>query len=136
MKEPKTRHTVWVGDSAWDAVETHYQKDSWSTKNEYIEKAIRFYSGYMDAEHADAYLPCMLAEVLEGKLDALGKRIGRQLFKLAVDQNIMGNLLAADLNVGLDDLRKTRVRSIKEVKETNGEIRFEDAVLYPKGVDL
>ena len=136
MKEPKTRHTVWVGDSAWDAVETHYQKDSCSTKNEYIEKAIRFYSGYMDAEHADAYLPCMLAEVLEGKLDALGKRIGRQLFKQSVEQDLMANLIAYDIPVDLDTLRKLRVQCIRNVKETNGEITLEDAVVSQQGADV
>ena len=52
MKERKNRHTIWLTDSAWDAVETHYQKDNCSTKNEYIEKAVRFYAGYQDAEQA------------------------------------------------------------------------------------
>ncbi len=67
------------------------------TKNEFIEKAIRFYSGYLDAESADAYLPRVLADVLEGKLGALGKRMGHLLFKLAVEENLMGNLLAAGM---------------------------------------
>ena len=136
MVKDKVKFALWITPEAKAIVEGHYLADNCKSQSEYIEKAVRFYSGYLDAAHDGSYLPRVLAEVLEGKLDALGKRIGRQLFKLAVDQNIMGNLLAADLNVGLDDLRKTRVRSIKEVKETNGEIRFEDAVLYPKGVDL
>ena len=72
MEERKNRHTIWLTDSAWDTVETHYQKDNCSTKNEYIEKAVRFYAGYQDAEQADAYLPRVLAQVLEGKLGAFG----------------------------------------------------------------
>ena len=130
MKEPKKKHSVWLSDSAWAEVEHHYQADNCSTKNEYIEKAIRFYSGYLDTESADAYLPRVLADVLEGKLGALGKRMGHLLFKLSVDQNLMGNILAADIEIDPDQLRKTRVRCVKEVKETNGEISFEDAVRY------
>ena len=61
-------------------------------KNEFIEKAVRFYSGYLDTESADAYLPKVLADVLEGKLSAFGKRMGHLLFKLSVDQNLMGNI--------------------------------------------
>ena len=57
MKEEKSRHTIWLTDNAWELVEERYQKDNCSTKNEYIEKAIRFYSGYLDAEGADEYLP-------------------------------------------------------------------------------
>ena len=135
MGENRHRHTVWMDDAVWDQVESHYQADNCSTKNEYIEKAVRFYSGYLDTESADAYLPQVLANVLEGKLGALGERIGRLLFKLSVDQNLMGNVLAAGIDIDLDQLRKVRVRCVKEVKETNGEISFEDAVRYQKGAE-
>ena len=135
MKEQKKRHTVWLTDSAWDEVESHYQKDNCSTKNEYIEKAIRFYSGYLDAESADAYLPRVLADVLEGKLGALGNRMGHLLFKLTVDQCLMGQELATGLEIDPDQLQKARVRCVKEVKETNGEISFEDTIRYQKGAE-
>ena len=68
MKGEKNRHTVWLTDDAWELVEERYQKDNCSTKNEYIEKAIRFYSGYLDSERAEEYLPRVLAQVLEGCL--------------------------------------------------------------------
>ena len=135
MGENKSRHTVWLSDTAWAEVENHYRTDNCSTKNEYIEKAIRFYSGYLDTEHADSYLPRVLSEVLEGKLDALGGRIGRQVFKLAVEESIMVNLLAYDLNVDLDTLKKLRVRCVKDVKEINGGISFDKALQYQKGAE-
>ena len=135
MKESKKKHSVWLSESAWANVEHHYQADNCSTKNEYIEKAIQFYSGYLDTEHAEEYLPRILSDVLEGKLGALGKRMGHLLFKLSVDQNLMGNILAADIEIDPDELRKARVRCVKEVKETNGEISFEDTVRYQKGAE-
>mgnify|MGYP000460327469 FL=1 len=130
MDENRHRHTVWMDDAVWDQVESHYQKDNCYTKHEHIEKAIQFYSGYLDAERADEYLPRVLSDILDGKLGALGKRMGHLLFKLSVDQNLMGNILAADIEIDPDQLRKARVRCVKEVKETNGEISFEDAVRY------
>ena len=135
MGENRHRHTVWMDDAVWDQVEAHYQADNCSTKNEYIEKAVRFYSGYLDTGSADAYLPRVLADVLEGKLGALGKRMGHLLCKLSVDKNLMGNVLAACIDIDPDELRKARVRCVKEVKETNGEINFEDAVRYQKGAE-
>ena len=89
MGENRHRHTVWMDDAVWDQVESHYQKDNCSTKNEYIEKAIQFYSGYLNSERAGDYLPRVLADVLEGKLGALGKRMGHLLFKLAVEEALM-----------------------------------------------
>ena len=135
MDENRHRHTVWMDDAVWDQVEAHYQADNCSTRNEFVEKAIRFYSGYLDTEHANEYLPRVLADVLEGTLGALGNRMGHLLFKLSVDQNLMGNILAADIDIAPDELRKARVRCVKEVKETNGEISFEDAVRYQKGAE-
>ena len=130
LKKENKKHSVWLSKSAWTEVESRYQQDNCSTRNEFIEKAIRFYSGYLDTEHADEYLPWVLADVLEGKLGALGKRMGHLLFKLSVDQNLMGNILAADIEIDPDQLRKARVRCVKEVKEPNWEISFEGAVRY------
>ncbi len=135
MNEEKHRHTVWLTDEAWAKVQRHYKEDNCTKQNEYIEKAIRFYSGYLDTEGADDYLPRVLAEMLDGKLGALGDRIGRLLFKLAVDDAVMANLVAATSSVDLDTMRKLRARCVREVKETNGQISFEDALKYQKGLE-
>ena len=135
MDENRHRHTVWIDDDVWDQVESHYQKDNCAKRNEFIAKAIRFYSGYLDTESADAYLPRVLADVLEGKLGAFGKRMGHLLFKQAVDQDVMANLFASDINVSLDTLQKLRVRCVKNVKETNGEIDFQDAFRFQKRIE-
>ena len=131
----KEKFALWITPEAKREVETHYKQDNCKSQSEYIEKAVRFYSGYLDTQHADAYLPRVLSDVLEGKLGAFGKRMGHLLFKLSVDQNLMGNILAADIEIDPDEVRKARVRCVKEVKETNGEISFEDAIRYQKGAE-
>ena len=135
MNENKNRHTVWLTDETWNVVKEHYRKDNCSAQNEYIEKAIQFYSGYLDAEQADSYLPRVLAEMLEGKLDALGDRIGKLLFKLSVEEAIMAQIVAYGFNVDLDTLKRVRVNCIKDVKETNGEIDFDAAYKYQKRLE-
>ena len=135
MKDNSERHTVWMESAAWDMVEKHYRGDNCTHKSEYIEKAIRFYSGYLDAEGADEYLPRVLSEVLEGKLGALGGRIGQLLFKLAVEQDMNANILAALAEVDLDDVEHLRGQSVQRVKHTNGEISFEDALRIQKRLD-
>ena len=116
-------------------VEAHYKQDNCKSQSEYIEKAVRFYSGYLDTEHAEEYLPRILSDVLEGKLGAFGKRVGHLLFKQAVDQNIMANLVGYLSDVDMDTLQKLRVRCVKNVKETNGEVDFQDAFRFQKGID-
>ena len=135
MKDNSERHTVWMDPAAWDMVEKHYRRDNCSRKCEYIEKAIRFYSGYLDVEGADEYIPRILSDVLEGKLSALGGRIGRLLFKLAVEQDMTANILAALAEVDLDDVEHLRGQSVQRVKHTNGEVSFEDALRVQKRLD-
>lgn len=135
MNEDKKRHTVWLTPDAWSQVETSYTKDNCSTKNEYIEKAIRFYTGYLNTQNAASYLPRVLADVLEGKLGALGTRIGKLLFKLVVEQDMIANITAAVNEVHLDDVERLRARCIREIRQTNGVINLEDAVRYQNGWD-
>ena len=134
-KADKSRHTVWLSNEAWNQVNLHSREDNCSFQNEHIEKAIHFYTGYLDTQNASAYLPRILSDILEGKLGTLGSRMGRLLFKLAVEQNMTVNILASEVNVGLDDMEKLRSRCVREVKQINGEIKFEDALKYQKGWD-
>ena len=135
MNEDKKRHTVWLTPDAWSQVETSYTKDNCTTKNEYIEKAIRFYTGYLNTQNAASYLPRVLADVLDGKLGALGTRIGKLLFKLVVEQDMIANITAAVNEVHLDDVERLRARCIKEIRQTNGVIDLEGAVRYQNGWD-
>lgn len=134
MTTEKSRHTVWLRNDAWEDVVSHYRDDNCATQNEYIEKAIRFYTGYLNAENAGAYLPRVLATMLEGKLDMLGSRIGRLLFKLAVECNISNHILAADTDIDVPTYERLRGRSVREVKETNGKISFKDDLIFQRSV--
>lgn len=72
----KEKFALWITPEAKREVETHYKQDNCKSQSEYIEKAVRFYSGYLDTKHAETYLPRVLSDVLEGKLGSFGKRVG------------------------------------------------------------
>ena len=71
---------------------------------------------------------------LAGTLDRFAERIGRQLFKLAVEQNVNNHILASDTDIDVRSYQKMRGLSMDEVKRTNGRIDFEDALLSERGV--
>lgn len=100
-----------------------------------MNKAIRFYTGYLNTQNAASYLPRVLADVLDGKLGVLGTRIGKLLFKLVVEQDMTSNIIAAVNQIPLDDLERLRARCIRDAKKTNGVINLEDAVRYQNGWD-
>ncbi len=135
MKSEKARHTVWLTNEAWEQVKNSYRADNCSTQNEYVEKAIRFYTGYLSARDTGAYLPRVLADVLEGKLLIFGEKLGRSLFKLAVQDAVMANLLAADTDVDLETLETLTGTCAKRVMRTHGAMGFDDALKFQKRLD-
>ena len=99
MDENRHRHTVWMDDAVWDQVESHYQRDNCSTKTNLSKRPSGSTPATWTRNLPTPICPEVLADVLEGKLGALGKRMGHLLFKLSVDQNLMGNILAADIEI-------------------------------------
>ncbi len=135
MVRDKQKFALWLTPETKQKIEGLYRGDNCKSQSEFIEKAVKFYCGYLDTERADDYLPRILAGVLDGKLGALGDRVGKLLFKLSVDNSVMCNLIAANMNVDLDTLKKLRAKCVLDVKRTNGKIDFEDALKYQKRID-
>ena len=52
------------------------------------------------------------------------------LFKLAVEMDIVMNILAAEINASPEVIEKVRGRCIQNVKKTCGYISFRDAAEY------
>lgn len=132
MSTQKEKITFWVSPEAKKLVEDHYQTDNCRSRTEFIEKAIRFYAGYLNTQHAESYLPRILADVLEGKLTSLGDRIGSLLFKLAVEQAIADNILSYYTDINEETLKQLRNKCAQDVMRTNGKISFEDALKFQK----
>ena len=134
-KEVKRKFALWIKQSTIDMVESIYKEDNCSSRSEFIEKAIRFYAGYVSGKEATAYLPPALVAAMRGTVQDSENRIARLLFKLAVEVNMMMNVLAAGMEISDEDLKTLRARSVREVKQTNGRISFKDAIDYQRGVE-
>lgn len=128
MNEQKNRHTVWLPEDVWDQVEAQYRKDNCSTRNEYIEKAVRFYSGYRSVAQDQTYLPEVLGALLEGKLNLLGDRLRKVLFKLAVNDAMLTTLIAWDFEIDQSVVDQLRVQCVKDTKSIHGVIDLEEAL--------
>jgi len=128
----KSRHSVWLSDEVWQEVDAFYKLDNCPTRNEFVEKALRQYCGRLHAERTGAYLPRALQEVLEGTLGVFGDRLGRLLFKLAVEHNMTNHLLGGDVDMTREEYNKMRGSSAREVSATHGTISFKDVLLFYK----
>ena len=62
------------------------------------------------------------------------ERIGRQLFKLAVEQNVNNHILASDTDIDAARYMKMNALSMDQVRGTNGKISFVDVLQQEKAL--
>ena len=113
--------------------ETRRRMDSWleesnsKNRHEFVEKALRFYMGYLGAEDITEYLSDALVATLRGIIADNANRTNSLLFKCALEQVIMAHTIAAHFRDTIVDRRALRGYVVDEVMRTNGQIKFEDA---------
>ena len=134
MPNSKKKSAIWLMPETKELVGRMYAADNCRSQSEFIEKAIRFYAGYLNTQNAAAFLPEVIATVLNGALDNFGQRIGTQLNKVAIEQNMCNHILAEDTDMDARDYQLMRGRSVREVQSTNGRISFKEVLDFKKTV--
>ena len=128
----KVRFALWAEQDILDIVKANYMSDECKTQSEFIERAVLFYAGYLRCKADPFYLPRILSDELEGTVGVMANRIGRLLFKMAVEVSMMMHIIAADTEIDQETLERLRVRCANDVKRTNGQIRFKDILQFQK----
>ena len=105
--------------------EEHCQKDGSHSLTAFIENAVRFYLGYLDAQDAGIFLPAAIRSCIDGRLGTMENRVASLLFKQAVELDMCERILAGSYRLDEAYLRRKRAESIESVKRTNGQLRFE-----------
>ena len=105
--------------------EEHCQKDGSSSLTAFIENAVRFYLGYLDAQNAGIFLPAAIRSCINGRLGTMENRMASLLFKQAVELDMCERILADSFELDEAYLRRKRAESVDSVKRTNGQLRFE-----------
>ena len=106
-------------------VEEHYQEDGSHSLTAFIENAVRFYLGYLDAQNAGIFLPTAIRSCIDGRLGTMENRMASLLFKQAVELDMCEQILADSYRLDEAYLRRKRAESVESVKRTNGKLRFE-----------
>jgi len=133
MPREKIKFALRMSPETQRLVKEMYPRDNCRTQNEFIEKAIRFYSGYVSSQDACEFLPAALTDALRSTVHDSEGRVCRLLFKLAVELDMVMNVLAAGMEIPQEDLDRLRGRCVREVKSTNGSVTLKDAVDYQRG---
>ncbi len=128
LPKDKIKFALWIFPDTAEKVKELYRDNDCKSQSEFIEKAIRFYIGYLTAEDKNNYLPNIFLSNMRGIIDESDSRVSRLLFKLAVEMSMIMNLLAFEYDIDPDALQRLRGNCISEVKKINGSISLENAV--------
>ena len=134
----KKKTTFWLPPDMIDRMDSWLKADNCRSRNEFVEKALRFYMGYLATEDTSEYLSRALADTLRGTLADNENRLRTLLFKLCVEVNMMSHTVAAHFRADPVNRRELRAYAVDEVLRTNGKISFDDALdlqrqVYPDG---
>lgn len=129
MNEDNKRNTtLWLRPSTIQRMDSWLTEDNCQSRSEFVEKALRFYMGYLGTEDNTAYISKAILTAIQGTLDDNNNRLCRIIFKWAVELNMMCHTIAAYFRADPVDRRELRAYAIDEVKRTNGQISFGNAL--------
>ncbi len=129
----KEKYSVYLTDKAIGMADSFYRFDGCSTRSMYIERAIGYYTAHLANGVSDDYLSDAINKVIKRELTSFENHISRLLFRFSVEMDMMMNVVAASINVEVDQLSKLRAQCVEHVKNTRGQLSFEKAVDYQKG---
>lgn len=133
-EDKKQRFGLKIFPGTMEIVDTLFEHDNCKSRSEFIEKAVRFYCGYLlNKEHtATEFIAPQLVEMTEGIVKGTEQRLSRALFKTAVEVGVQTHMLAAMNDIDDETMIKLRAMCTDEVKRINGVINFEKAVRYQR----
>ena len=128
MDEKKKRLAVWLSPDVLQRADTWLATDNCKTRSEFIEKAMRFYMGYLAGVDTSDYLAKTLVDTIKATIHDSENRICTLLYKLTVEVDIMAHIIARHFGGDHFSLRDLRRYAVDEVNKTNGQIKFSDAL--------
>ena len=109
-------------------LERRCHEDGSRSMTAFIERALDFYLGYLDAQDAGIFLPAAIRSCINGRLGTMENRMASLLYKQAVE--MCERILSDSLELDEAYLRRKRAESIGSVKRTNGQLRFEQVARH------
>ena len=108
MEDNKKCTTIWLRPSVIRRMDAWMEEANCRSRSEFIEKAVRFYMGYLGTEDTSEYLSDALVATLRGIIADSTNRTNGILFKCAVEQGIMAHTIAAHFRADQIHTRELR----------------------------
>ena len=102
---------------------------------DFVRQATEFYIAYLRQKKSIDFLAPLLAQTIKNEIESVEKNISSMLYKLAVEQGIVNNIVACYNGVDGETVRELREMCSREIAENNGIITFEEAMEFQHSED-
>ena len=127
MNENKKKYAYWLEPSLVEEMENMLTEANATSKSDFVRLAIKFYMAYLRQNKSLDFISPLLAQAIKSEIESVEQNISKMLFKVAVEQGIVANLVAWKNELSDDVMEELHNSSAKRVAETNGIITFEEA---------
>jgi hypothetical protein len=131
--EEKVKFPLRITRETQRLIEEWRARDDCRSMNEFVERAVKFYIGYVSARDSSEFLSRTLVSALRGTLGESENRTARLLFKLAVELSMTMHVVAAERGIGDAELTKLRAKCVADVKKSVGTVNFDEVVKFQNG---
>ena len=102
--------------------------DDCRSRNEFIEKAIKYYAGYLSAEKNKVVLGEQIQKVVESSVKSSEGRLSNQSFRMAVELAKLQRIIAFYFQIDAETLTELQNICQRELKSMNGTLSLEDMI--------
>ena len=132
MDDKKNKITIRISDETLRKCEEGMRISDCKIRNDFIERAIEFYSGYVSSQTHTDFLSDVILESMAGIVKTSENHLARMLFKITVEMAKLESMLAAINDMDEATMRRLHIRCVNEVKKINGILTMEEAVRYQR----
>jgi len=126
--ENKDRLALRMGPDTKRKIEQWYKAAGCRSKNQFVERAVNFYVDHLAVQDDSGTLPRAVLSSLDGRLGMFEDRMASLIYKHTVELDMIAGILADSYELTEEDMRRRRAESVRNVKNTNGRIPFEEKI--------
>lgn len=130
-KENKDRLALRMSPATRRRIEQWYKAAGCPSMNQFVEQAVNFYVDHLAMQDDKGLLPKTVSASLDGRLGMFEDHLSALLYKQAVELDMVMGILADSYEFSEEDIRRRRAGSVRNVKQTNGRLSFEEKI-YPE----
>lgn len=131
----KYRFPVYIPSEQNSEIDAYVDNGYAKSKNDFINKAIEFYIGYLRNEKNIDYIAPILSSVMKSQMTDIERNLSEIIFKLAVEVAKQNHIAVCRGELDEDTLYRLNDLCCRDVASNNGRVQLETAYRFQNRYD-